>query len=116
MQNKENTIPYTATTISILARFVFMYLLYKNKSTNHYSLIFCLLSISSSSLWLQYSIRINDYPLIYRSSSEITLLFLSSIYIIKNKIIEYQQNKNKNNFQIQNLESSIKSESLAIMV
>jgi uncharacterized protein with PQ loop repeat len=85
--NKENVvIPYTATSISILARFIFMFLLYRNKSTNNYSLIFCLLSVCSSSMWLKYSIEINDNALIYRSSTELTLLSISSIYIIKNKL------------------------------
>ena len=82
------TIPYVATSIAIMARFIFMYLLYKNKSTNLYSLTFCILSICSSAMWLQYSININDMTLIFRSSTEITLLSLSSLYIIHNKLIE----------------------------
>ena len=82
------TIPYVATSIAIIARFIFMYLLYKNKSTNLYSLTFCILSICSSAMWLHYSITINDMTLIFRSSTEITLLSLSSLYIIHNKLIE----------------------------
>jgi lipid-A-disaccharide synthase-like uncharacterized protein len=82
------TLPYVATSIAIMARFIFMYLLYKNKSTNLYSLTFCLLSICSSAMWLHYSITINDMTLIFRSSTEITLLSLSSLYIIHNKLIE----------------------------
>ena len=82
------TIPYVATSIAIMARFIFMYLLYKNKSTNLYSLTFCLLSICSSAMWLHYSINMNDMTLIFRSSTEITLLSLSSLYIIHNKLIE----------------------------
>ena len=38
-------IPYTATSISVIGRFIFMFLLYKNKSTNSLSLLFCILSI-----------------------------------------------------------------------
>jgi lipid-A-disaccharide synthase-like uncharacterized protein len=82
------SLPYVATSIAIMARFIFMYLLYKNKSTNLYSLTFCLLSICSSAMWLHYSITINDMTLIFRSSTEITLLSLSSLYIIHNKLIE----------------------------
>ena len=84
-------IPYTATSLSVLGRFIFMYLLYKNKSTNSLSLLFCFLSIISSSMWIYYSVQMNDTPLVMRSSTEITLLFLSALYIIKNKFSQYQR-------------------------
>ena len=77
--------PYTAISISILARFIFLYLLYKNKSTNNYSLTFCILNIGSSSFWIVYSIHIQDNAMISRSATEIFLLLLSSFYIIYNK-------------------------------
>ena len=83
-----NVLPYTATSISVIGRFIFMYLLYKNKSTNSLSLLFC---ISSSTMWLYYNIKQNDPPMITRSSIEILLLTLSSIYIINNKIQQYRQ-------------------------
>jgi uncharacterized protein with PQ loop repeat len=83
-------IPYTATSISVVGRFIFMFLLYKNKSTNSLSLLFCILSIFSSSMWMYYSIQLNDLPMIFRSSIEITLLTLSSFYIIRNKAIIYR--------------------------
>lgn len=83
-------IPYTATSISVVGRFIFMFLLYKNKSTNSLSLLFCILSIFSSSMWMYYSIQLNDLPMIFRSSIEITLLTLSCIYIIRNKAITYR--------------------------
>ena len=83
--NDLNFLPYTATSISIFARGIFMFLLYKNKSTNSLSLLFCILSISSSSMWVFYSIKNNDTPMIFRSSTEIALLSLSAIYIIRNK-------------------------------
>lgn len=86
-------IPYTATSLSVVGRFIFMFLLYRNKSTNSLSLIFCILSICSSSMWIYYSIQVSDLPMIVRSSIEITLLSLSSIYIIRNKIIDYKVNK-----------------------
>lgn len=90
MSNEEQLkiIPYTATSLSIVGRFIFMYLLYKNKSTNSLSLLFCILSICSSSMWIYYSIQLNDVPMIFRSSTELTLLSISSIYIIRNKIIQ----------------------------
>ena len=78
--------PYTATTISIIARFIFMFLLYKNKSRNVFSLAFCILNIFSSGMWIYYSVNINDTPMIVRSSTEMTLLTLSSVYIIKNRV------------------------------
>ena len=85
-----NFLPYTATSISVLGRFIFMFLLYKNKSTNSLSLLFCILSISSSSMWIYYSVTNNDTPMIVRSSTEISLLTISAIYIIKNKLQNYQ--------------------------
>jgi uncharacterized protein with PQ loop repeat len=86
-------LPYTATSLSVCGRFIFMFLLYKNKSTNSLSLLFCILSITSSAMWLYYNIINNDTPMITRSSIEITLLTISAIYIIKNKmqILQPQQ-------------------------
>jgi uncharacterized protein with PQ loop repeat len=88
MNNQDlKILPYTATSLSVIGRFIFMYLLYKNKSTNSLSLIFCIISICSSSMWIYYSISNNDLPMIVRSSTELTLLSISSIYIIRNKLI-----------------------------
>jgi uncharacterized protein with PQ loop repeat len=87
-------IPYTATSLSVIGRFIFMFLLYRNKSTNSLSLLFCILSIISSGMWVYYSVKLNDLPMILRSSIEITLLTISSIYIVRNKIIDYK-NENK---------------------
>ena len=89
-ETKLTIIPYTAMSVSVIARLIFMFLLYKNKSTNSLSLLFCILSICSSSMWMYYSIQLNDLPMIFRSSIEITLLTLSSIYIIRNKTINYR--------------------------
>jgi uncharacterized protein with PQ loop repeat len=85
-----NFLPYTATSISVLGRFIFMFLLYKNKSTNSLSLLFCILSITSSSIWIYYSLLNNDTPMIVRSSTEISLLMISAVYIIRNKLLTYQ--------------------------
>jgi len=92
MDNNVKTIPYVATSVSVLARFIFMYLLYTKKSTNNLSLLFCIMSIFSSGMWQYYSIQQDDMPLIFRSSTEITLLSISAVYIIRNKIIEYRAN------------------------
>jgi len=78
-------LPYTAVSFSIIARFIFMYLLYTKTSTNIYSLTFCYLSVISSSLWIPYGILIHDVPIIIRSSTEILLLSLSAIYITRNR-------------------------------
>lgn len=89
--NDLRIIPYTATSLSVVGRFIFMYLLYKNKSTNSLSLLFCFLSIISSGMWVYYSVVNNDMPMILRSSTEVSLLTISSIYIIRNKLLHYQQ-------------------------
>ena len=86
-------IPYTATSLSVVGRFIFMFLLYRNKSTNSLSLLFCVLSIFSSSMWMYYSVKLNDLPMIVRSSIEISLLTISSIYIIRNKVVNYKIQK-----------------------
>ena len=86
MTNNLHILPYTATSVSIIGRLIFMFLLYKNKSINSLSLLFCILSISSSSMWLYYSVQTQDLPMITRSSTEITLLTISAMYIIKNKM------------------------------
>ena len=89
-------IPYTATSLSVVGRFIFMFLLYKNKSTNSLSLLFCILSIFSSSMWIYYSIQLEDLPMIVRSSVELTLLSLSSVYIIRNKVVNYKNQAHTN--------------------
>jgi len=78
-------VPYSATAISISARFIFMYLLYTKKSTNIYSLTFCIMNIISSILWIDYSIDIEETPIMVRGISDLVLFTLASIYIINNK-------------------------------
>lgn len=85
------SIPYTAISFSIVGRFIFMYLLYRNKSTNSLSLLFCILNMISSGLWIYYGIRIDDTPIVVRSSTELSLLLVSSVYIIRNKVIQHTQ-------------------------
>ena len=80
-------IPYSATAISIIARIIFMYLLYTKKSVNNLSLTFCIMNIASSSLWMKYSLETGESPLILRSSVDIILFVISAGYIINNKII-----------------------------
>lgn len=80
------TLPYTATSISVISRGVFMVMLYKNKSTKTLSLVMCILSITSSCLWIYYSIHNDDSPMVIRSSLEIALNTISALYIIHNKI------------------------------
>jgi uncharacterized protein with PQ loop repeat len=94
MNNEElKFLPYTATSISVFSRGIFMFLLYKNRSTNSLSLVFCLLSMCSSSMWIYYSVKISDTPMIIRSSTEILLLTLSTVYIIRNKLINWRQTR-----------------------
>jgi hypothetical protein len=82
----ELVIAYSATVISISGRFIFMYLLYTKKSTNPYSLLFSILNMVSSSLWITYSQMISDMPLLIRGSSDLVLFFISSVYILTNRI------------------------------
>ncbi len=79
-------LPYTATTLSVVGRLIFMFLIYKNKSTNSLSLTFCLLGIISSSMWIYYSFKLDDVPMLFRSCTEISLLTISTLYIVRNKI------------------------------
>jgi len=78
-------IAYSATSISILGRFIFMYLLYTRRSTNIYSLIFSLLNVVSSSLWVTYSSLIVDTPLLVRGSCDLVLFTVSAGYILGNR-------------------------------
>ena len=87
-------IPYTATAISISGRFVFMYLLYTKKSTNSYSLLFSVMNIVSSSLWIKYSQMIMDTPLLVRSCSDVILFSISTGYILHNRSIVLESNPN----------------------
>jgi len=82
------SLPYTAVSLSIIARFIFMYLLYTKRSTNVYSLTFCYLSVLSSSLWVPYGVMKEDIPIIVRSSIEMGLLSVSAIYIHCNRYKE----------------------------
>jgi len=86
---------YSATAISISGRFIFMYLLYTKKSTNPYSLIFSIINMISSSLWIKYSQMISDMPLLIRGSSDLLLFSISAIYIIHNRLMHNNLEINK---------------------
>lgn len=90
IMNLNILIAYLATSISIIGRLIFMYLLYSKKLTNLYSLIFSIINIVSSSLWIIYSQMILDTPLLVRESSDLLLFSISSSYIIYNRI--YSEN------------------------
>lgn len=79
-------IPYTATSLSVVSRMIFMYLIYRNKSVNSFSLAICMISLMSSGMWVYYSVQIGDTPITVRSSIEMVLLSSSSAYIIRNKL------------------------------
>lgn len=82
----ELVIAYSATVISVSGRFIFMYLLYTKKSTNPYSLLFSIMNMVSSSLWITYSEMISDMPLLIRGSSDLILFSISTAYIISNRL------------------------------
>ena len=42
-------------------------------------------------MWIYYSVQSNDTPMIVRSSIEISLLSLSAVYIIRNKVKLYYE-------------------------
>ena len=83
--NGELIIAFSATSLSIVTRFVFMYILYTKKSTNIYSLIFCIMNVISSSLWITYGKIIVDIPIIVRGSSDLILFVISTTYIVHNR-------------------------------
>ena len=82
----ELIVAYTATVISVSGRFIFMYLLYTKKSTNTYSLIFSIMNIVSSALWITYSQMVLDMPLLIRGSCDLVLFSISSGYIMHNRL------------------------------
>jgi len=82
----ELIIAYSATVISISARFIFMYLLYTKKSTNPLSLIFSIMNMISSSLWITYSQMVSETPLFVRGTSDLILFSISTGYIIYNRM------------------------------
>jgi len=82
----ELIIAYSAMCISVSGRFLFMYLLYSKKSTNIYSLLFSIINIVSSSLWIMYSRIMSDTPLLIRGSSDLFLFSISTVYIISNRV------------------------------
>ena len=42
-------------------------------------------------MWIYYGIQINNMPILVRSSADISLLTISSLYIIRNKIMLYNE-------------------------
>jgi hypothetical protein len=84
--SNELVIAYTATVISISGKFIFMYLLYTKKSTNIYSLLFSVMNIVSSSLWITYSQMKPDTPLMVRGSADLLLFTISTGYIVSNRL------------------------------
>jgi hypothetical protein len=42
-------------------------------------------------MWIYYSVQSNDTPMIVRSSVEISLLTLSAMYIVRNKVRQYYE-------------------------
>ena len=81
----ELVIASIATIISVSGRFIFMYLLYTKKSTNPYSLVFSIMNMASSSLWIVYSQMKYDTPLLIRGSSDLLLFSISTLYITHNR-------------------------------
>ena len=63
-----------------------MYLLYTKKSTNPLSLIFAIMNIVSSSLWITYSQMVSETPLFIRGTSDLILFSISTGYIIHNRM------------------------------
>jgi lipid-A-disaccharide synthase-like uncharacterized protein len=102
-------IAYSATGISITGRFIFMYLLYTKKSTNLYSLVFSIMNIVSSSLWITYSQMRTDMPLLIRGSSDLLLFSISTAYIIYNRL---EMNKIQNEGIIQIEDDFIKDNNI----
>ena len=94
--SEDLVIAYTATSISISGRVVFMYLLYTKKSTNTISLLFSVMNIVSSALWIVYSQLVADTPLLVRGSSDLVFFTISASYILYNRKIERDNISSKN--------------------
>ena len=94
--SEDLVIAYTATSISISGRVVFMYLLYTKKSTNPISLLFSVMNIVSSALWIVYSQLVADTPLLVRGSSDLVFFTISASYILYNRKIERDNISSKN--------------------
>jgi len=86
MIHQGTIVAYSATTISTMGRFVFMYLLYTKKSTNPYSLLFSVMNIVSSCMWISYSQIVDDTPLFVRGTSDLVLFIISASYILRNRL------------------------------
>jgi hypothetical protein len=84
--SNELAIAYAAMGVSISGRCIFMYLLYTKKSTNPYSLVFSIINMISSSLWITYSQMKSDTPLLLRGSSDLILFSISTAYIMHNRL------------------------------
>jgi len=95
--DSNNLVAYSATSISIIGRLIFMYLLYSKKSTNLYSLTFSLINQVSSCLWIIYSKMILDTPLLVRGSTDLLLFSISSSYIIYNRLHDIENKNNQTN-------------------
>ena len=93
MISEEFIIAYSAISISIAGRFIFMYLLYTKKSNNPYSLVFSIINMVSSSLWIVYGEMKSDIPLLVRGSTDFVLFSISTAYIVSNilKLNKIQQ-------------------------
>jgi hypothetical protein len=98
MEHTTIILPYSATAISIFARVIFMYLLYTKRSVNSLSLLFCLMNIVSSGMWLKYSLEKSESPLVLRSSVDVVLFFASAGYIVRNKWILRNTCQNEGGF------------------
>lgn len=108
--SEEIIIAYSATSISILGRLIFMYLLYTKKSINPYSLLFCVMNIVSSSLWIDYSQLVSDVPLLVRGSCDLVLFTISASYILYNRSILHNSSTQDNNVIITPTENNIDAE------
>ena len=72
-------------------------ILYSKKSVNLYSLLFSMINMISSSLWITYSQMKTDTPLLIRGVSDLFLFTISSIYILSNRVKLNKLNKNQIN-------------------
>lgn len=79
-------IEFIATTLSVFSRFIFLYLIYTNKSKNTISLLFSIMSILSGSCWFYVFSKGNNILLLTRTCVELFTSLISCLYIIKNKL------------------------------
>lgn len=80
-----NNLVYIGASFSLISRSFYAIVIYKNKSTNIFSLCVCGTTIISSTFWLYYAIEKDTIPLYIRSIFDIVVSIIAFVYIYYNR-------------------------------